>query len=183
MPCSKKWKACGTTFSATRGRTRDGMPQVLRVLAMQPSLQRTSLPWDSTGLRSQLRPRQADTLSLCNSSVNFRSLSRLASVSTGPIHNALPQAVTAHRTVMSTANWAPWFIGNPEAKTSIALSSVAGTLRFMSRNLVLILTEAARFTTPRGPRCVPWARPLNEVCRIGDNNHGPQMDPKFCHFF
>ena len=40
------------------------------------------------------------------------------------------------------ASWPPWFRGNPEARTSISLSSEAGTVMFISRNLALHRTVA-----------------------------------------
>ena len=51
-------------------------------------------------------------------------------------------AVSALRTVTSTANCAPWNRGSPLARTSMALSSAAGTATFMSRSLVLHRTNA-----------------------------------------
>ena len=46
----------------------------------------------------------------------------------------------ALRRVMSTTNWAPWSIGSPDARTSIALSS--STVTFISLNLTFDRTTA-----------------------------------------
>ena len=64
---------------------------------------------------------------------------------------ARPHAVTALRTAMSTASCAPWFNSRPEASTSIARSSVAGTSMFMSRSFAFNLTvaPASRHTRAR----------------------------------
>ena len=53
-----------------------------------------------------------------------------------------PSEEVALRRVMSTVNWAPWSIGSPDARTSIALSSSTGTVTFMSLNLTLDRTTA-----------------------------------------
>ena len=94
--------------------------------------------------------------SLSHNSTYFVSLSCRASANTAPstveaFDRARPHAVTALRTVISTASRAPWFNSIPEANTSIASSSVAGTLMFMSRNLAFRLTvePASRHTRAR----------------------------------
>ena len=53
-----------------------------------------------------------------------------------------PRLVRAQRSVMSTANWAPWNSGRPDATTSMHTSSSALTAIFMSRSFTLVRTMA-----------------------------------------
>ena len=76
------------------------------------------------------------------SSGYLRSLSSRAPLDTAPSTTAglgrgSPLADNALRSVMSTANWALWYNGSPEATTSTANSSEAATSTFISRRLAL----------------------------------------------
>ena len=72
-----------------------------------------------------------------SNSANFLSLSRLALTNTAPSTCAAfpegrPAPESADRSVMSTACWAPWCKGRPDATTSMARWSVVWTATFMS---------------------------------------------------
>ena len=79
-------------------------------------------------------PQQSvDNLLSCKSSQHFVSLSRralrrVAPLTVAELGVASPNEFNAHRSVMSTASWPPWFRGNPETRTSISLSSEAGMI-------------------------------------------------------
>ena len=99
--------------------------------------------------------------SLSTSSAYLVSLSSLALVSTAPstvaaFGHALPLAVTALRRVMSTASCAPWFIANPDARTSIDRSSVACTRTFMSRSLDVAPHCGAGLPANSGQAALCW---------------------------
>ena len=101
------------------------------------------------------------------SSWYLRSLSRRALARTTPSvlaapTQANPLAVSALRTVTSTANCAPWNRGSPLASTSMALSSAAGTATFKSRFSVAS-DQRARLKANAGQRSLwsdgPCAQP------------------------
>ena len=79
-------------------------------------------------------------LSPAKSSLYFSSLTRLAAINTALL--VCPAEVVALRTVMSTANCAPWWRGKPDANTSLVLSSFAETATFMSRSFALNRMDA-----------------------------------------
>ena len=83
--------------------------------------------------------------------LSWRASTNTATSTVEAFGRARPHAVTALRTVVSTASCAPWFNSIPKADTSIARSSVAGTLMFMSFNLAFRLTvaPASRHTRAR----------------------------------
>ena len=88
-----------------------------------------------------------------SNSAYFLSLSRLALTNTAPSTCAAfpegrPAAESADRSVMSTASWAPWCKGKPDATTSMARWSVVWTATFMScsRQLHLTMAPASRHT-------------------------------------
>ena len=78
----------------------------------------------------------------------WRASSKTAPSTAAAFGRARPHAVTALRTVMSTASCAPWFNSRPEASTSIARSSVAGTkthlVRFLRNQCQNNLTPSIR---------------------------------------
>ena len=102
-----------------------------------------------------------------NSSAYLRSLSLLACNKTTPsvcdvFGTAAPDAVKTLRIVMSTAHCAPWNNGRPLANTSMARSSLAETVTFMSRSLACHLTVApASRHTRASVRSGPTARVRN----------------------
>ena len=111
----KKRTTSDTTSSARPRTWRTAMQTGLRVHVKLPIVRRRRVPPTTT---SWHRPPS-------HNSAYFASLSWRASVSTPPstieaFGRARPQAVTALRTVMSTASCAPWFNSKPEANTSIA---------------------------------------------------------------
>ena len=69
--------------------------------------------------------------------VNPAPSTRAALVASAPL-----QALRALRRVTSTASWAPWFSGKPDAKTSTFRSSRADTMMLMSLNITLVRTTA-----------------------------------------
>ena len=78
------------------------------------------------------------------------------------------------RIVMSTANCAPWNNGRPLANTSMACSSLAETVTFMSRSLACHLTVAPLpHDTHTGRVCVRVQLRVHVISRIwGTPLHG-----------
>ena len=108
-----------------------------------------------------------------NGSAYLRSFSLLTCNKTTPsvcdvFGTAAPDAVKTLRIVMSTANCAPWNNGRPLANTSMARSSLAETVTFMSRNLACHLTvvPASRHT-----RASVHSGPTARVRNLPDLGH------------
>ena len=133
-----------TTSSSKQETSRTAVHEGLHVHVKLPVVRRMRGPQGSTFPLFRCQRPKSTSIASHNSGIHLLvgGLRPAAPSTVAAFGRALPHEVTALRTVMSTANWAPWFISNPEANTSVARSSVAGTLMFMSRNLAFSLTVA-----------------------------------------